>query len=120
MENDRSFDRFISLKMESPMSAEKLKEVEKMIAKVMKHKDCARAAAIDYMLIVATGRLLALRRYEDTLPEGKATKGVLSLAGRKKRAPKSPKIAPTVAAPVAASSRQVELPHHGASRRPGS
>jgi hypothetical protein len=77
--------------------SEKLKEVEKMIAKVMKKKDLAsRTAAIDYMLIVATGRLAALWRYDDSLPEGKTTKGVFALSGRKKPAAKTPKIAPKV------------------------
>jgi len=74
------------------MSAEKTKEVEKMIAKVEKKKDLTRAQAIDYMLGVATGRLLALWRYDESLPEGKATKGILQAAGRKKRAPKSARI----------------------------
>lgn len=73
---------------------EKLKAVEKMIAKVMQKKGLSRAAAQDYMLIVATGRLAALWRYDSSLPDGKQTKGILRLAGRKKRAPKSPKIAP--------------------------
>lgn len=77
--------------------SDKLPAVEKMIAKVMKKKDLPRNAAIDYMLVVATGRLAALWRYDDSLPEGKKTKGVLALAGRKKRAPKSPKIAPAAA-----------------------
>jgi hypothetical protein len=67
--------------------------VEKMIAKVMKRKDLERAAAIDYMLVVATGRLAALWRYDESVPEGKKTKGVLGLVGRKQRAPKTPKIA---------------------------
>jgi hypothetical protein len=67
--------------------------VEKMIAKVMKRKDLERSAAIDYMLVVATGRLAALWRYDESVPEGKKTKGVLGLVGRKQRAPKSPKIA---------------------------
>lgn len=76
--------------------SEKIKDVEKMIGKVMKKKDASRAAAIDYMLIVATGRLAALWRYDESVPEGKPNKGVLGLVGRKKRAPKSPKIAPPV------------------------
>jgi hypothetical protein len=67
--------------------------VEKMIAKVMKRKELERSAAIDYMLVVATGRLAALWRYDESVPEGKKTKGVLGLVGRKQRAPKSPKIA---------------------------
>jgi hypothetical protein len=74
------------------MSAEKIRDVEKMIAKVMRKKDLARNAAIDYMLVVATGRLAALWRYDESLPEGKLTKGILTLSGRKKRAPKTPKI----------------------------
>ena len=74
--------------------SEKIKDVEKMIAKVMKKKDLtSRTAAVDYMLVVATGRLAALWRYDDSLPEGKSTKGILALAGRKKPAPKTPKIA---------------------------
>lgn len=72
---------------------EKQKEVEKMITKVMKKKDLPRNAAMDYMLVVATGRLAALWRYDESVPEGKTTKGILALAGpRKKRAPKTPKI----------------------------
>lgn len=74
------------------MSAEKTKEVEKMIAKVEKKKGLTRAQAIDYMLGVATGRLLALWRYDESLPEGKHSKGILTEAGRKKRAPKSQRI----------------------------
>lgn len=74
------------------MSKEKPKEVEKIIAKVMKKKDLTREQALDYMLGVATGRLSALWRYDDTLPEGKATKGILQVAGRKKRAPKTARI----------------------------
>ena len=85
--------------------SEKLKAVEKMIERVMKKRDLSRPAAIDYMLIVATGRLAALYRYDDSLPEGKATKGILQLAGRKQRAPKSPKIAPSVAPPAAAKEK---------------
>lgn len=73
--------------------SEKIKAVETMISKVMKKKDLSRAAAIDYMLVVATGRLAALWRYETTLPEGKPTKGILTLVGRKKRADKTPRIA---------------------------
>ena len=73
--------------------SEKQKEVEKMIAKVMRKKDLTRNDAIDYMLVVATGRLAALWRYDESVPEGKKTKGILTLAGpRKKRAPKTPKI----------------------------
>lgn len=71
---------------------EKHKEVEKMIAKVMKKKDLSRNAAIDYMLGVATGRLSALWRYDDSLPVGKQSKGILQSVGRKKRAPKSKRI----------------------------
>lgn len=78
------------------MATEKSKDVEKMIARVMKKKDIARPAAIDYMLAVATGRLAALWRYDESLPEGKTTKGVLTSTGRKKRAPKTPKIAALV------------------------
>lgn len=80
--------------------SEKLKAVEKMIADIQKDKEISRAAAIDYMLIVATGRLKALGRYTDTLPEGKRKKGILTTIGRKKRAPKSPKIAPVLTAAV--------------------
>jgi hypothetical protein len=74
------------------MANEKIKDVEKMIAKVMKKKELARNAAIDYMLVVAAGRLAALWRYDDSLPEGKTSKGVLTATGRKKRAPKTPRI----------------------------
>lgn len=82
------------MKETSLQMSEKIKDVEKMIVKVMKKKAASRAAAIDYMLIVATGRLAALWRYDDSVPEGKPNKGVLALVGRKKRAPKSPKISP--------------------------
>jgi hypothetical protein len=60
--------------------------VEKMIAKVQKKKELSEKDAIEYMLAVATGRLAALWRYDDTLPEGKKNKGVLVTSGRKKRA----------------------------------
>lgn len=63
-----------------------------MVTKVMKKKDLARPEALAYMLGVATGRLAALWRYETSLPEGKTTKGILTVAGRKKRAEKSKKI----------------------------
>lgn len=86
--------------------------VEKMIAKVMKKKEFERSEAIDYMLVVATGRLAALWRYDDSLPEGKKTKGILALSGRKKRAPKSPKIAP-----VAAPAEAPEKPAKSAKKR---
>jgi hypothetical protein len=72
--------------------SEKSKEVEKMISKVEKKKDLTRNQAIDYMLGVATGRLAALWRYDESVPEGKHTKGILQLAGKKKRAPKTTKI----------------------------
>lgn len=73
--------------------SEKSKEVEKMIAKVMRKKELSRNDAMDYMLAVATGRLAALWRYDESVPEGKRTKGILTLAGpRKKRAPKTPKV----------------------------
>lgn len=71
---------------------EKAKEVEKMIAKVEKKKDLTRAQAIDYMLGVATGRLAALWRYDDSLAEGKTTKGILTTVGKKKRAEKTARI----------------------------
>ena len=74
------------------MTAEKTKEVEKMISKVEKKKDLSRAQAIDYMLGVATGRLNALWRYDDSLPVGKQTKGILQISGKKKRAPKVARI----------------------------
>lgn len=86
--------------------SEKMKEVEKMIAKVMKKRDLSRNAAIDYMLGVATGRLSALYRYDESLPEGKTTKGILQLSGRKKRAPKSPKISTLVPASAAAETEK--------------
>lgn len=85
--------------------SEKAKEVETMINKVMSKKDLTRAAAIDYMLVVATGRLAALWRYDKTLPEGKATKGILTVVGRKKRAEKTPSIASKLAAAAEKSER---------------
>lgn len=69
-----------------------------MITKVMKKKDLSRTAAIAYMLTVATGRLSALWRYDESLPEGKATKGVFELRARKKPAEKSPRIGAEAAA----------------------
>jgi len=68
--------------------SEQLPAVEKMIAKVMKRKEFTRAQAIAYMLLVATGRLSALWRYDDSLPEGKTSKGVI-LPGKRKRAERS-------------------------------
>jgi hypothetical protein len=91
--------------------SEKLKDVEKMIAKVMKRKDCSRTAAIDYMLLIATGRLAALWRYDQSVPEGKANKGILTVIGRKKRAPKTPKIGlPAAAAEPAEASKPKRKP----------
>lgn len=74
------------------MSTEKSKQVEAMIVRVMKKKELTRNAAMDYMLAVATGRLSALWRYEDSVPEGKKTKGVFELRARKKVAEKTAKI----------------------------
>ena len=74
-------------------------QVEKMIAKVMKGREVKRDDAIAYMLGVATGRLTALKRYADTVPEGKSSKGVMVPSGRKKRAERSKPV--KVAAPVA-------------------
>ena len=74
------------------MARDMPKEVEKMIAKVQRKKDLTREQALDYMLGVATGRLAALWRYDESLPEGKTTKGILALQGRKKRAEKTAKI----------------------------
>ncbi len=71
---------------------EKIKDVEKMIAKVVKRKELSRTAAIEYMLLIATGRLAALWRYDESVPDGKRNKGVLTTIGRRKRAPKTPKI----------------------------
>jgi hypothetical protein len=65
------------------------KEVEKMIASIMKHKECSKQDAIDHMLVVATGRLRALKRYDDSLPEGKTSKGILTTKGNRKRAERS-------------------------------
>ena len=68
------------------------KDIEKMISQVMRKRDIGRAAAIGHMLAVATGRLNALHRYSDSVPEGKETKGILRLVGRKKVAAKTAKI----------------------------
>ena len=68
------------------------KEVESMVSKVMRKKDLERPEALAYMLGVATGRLAALWRYETSLPDGKTTKGILTVQGRKKRADKSKRI----------------------------
>lgn len=86
--------------------SDKLPAVEKMIEKVQKKKDLSRNAAIDYMLAVATGRLAALWRYDESLPEGKTSKGILAISGRKKRAPKSPKIMPKVSESAAPEPKQ--------------
>lgn len=75
----------------------RLPATEKTIAKVQKKKELSEKEAIEYMLNVATGRLTALWRYDDSLPEGKRTKGVLTTVGRKKRADRSKAIK---AAPV--------------------
>lgn len=95
--------------------SEKSKEVEKMIAKVERKKDLTRNQAIDYMLGVATGRLLALWRYDESLPEGKTNKGILQTAGRKKRAPKSTKI--TVLPDSVKSERAAEKPEKKPAKR---
>ena len=75
------------------------KDIEKMISQVMNKRGLSRAAAIGYMLGVATGRLNALKRYGKTLPEGKDTKGILRIVGRKKVAPKAPRITTPVVPP---------------------
>lgn len=60
--------------------------VKKMIARVMKKKELKNESeAMVYMLTIATGRLAALWRYDDSLPEGKTSKGVM-VPGRRKRA----------------------------------
>jgi hypothetical protein len=71
---------------------EQIPAIEKMITKVMKKKDFDRAPAVAYMLAVATGRLAALWRYDETLPEGKQSKGIFAPKGKKKPAAKSAKI----------------------------
>ena len=58
-------------------------EIDKMIAKVMKKKELKKDEAIAYMLAVATGRLAALWRYDDSLPDGKSSKGVRAPGKRK-------------------------------------
>lgn len=75
---------------------ERTKEVEAMIAKVMKKKEINERDAITYMLGVAAGRLKALWRYDDKLPEGKSNLGILTVVGRKKRAEKSKAISTRV------------------------
>lgn len=79
------------------MQYERTKAVDTMIAKVSKKKDCSEKDAINYMLGVATGRLTALWRYDDKLPEGKSSLGILVPSGRKKRAEKSAAISTRVA-----------------------
>ena len=69
-------------------------QVEKVIKQVIKRRDCTEKEAIAYMLKVAAGRLSALYRYDETLPDGKASKGVFELKGRKKPAKKTPLIPP--------------------------
>ncbi len=66
--------------------------VKKMIARVMKKKNFAtEQEATVYMLTIATGRLAALWRYEESVPEGKSSKGVM-VAGKRKRAERKPPI----------------------------
>lgn len=72
--------------------SDKPKVVEAMISKVMRRKELTRNQAIDYMLGVATGRLNALWRYDDSVPEGKTTKGIMQSVKPKKRKPKVAKI----------------------------
>lgn len=64
----------------------------KMIAYIAKSRG-SEADAIEYMLNVATGRLVALGRYSKSLPEGKATKGAFTRTN-KKLAPRSKAIKP--------------------------
>jgi len=65
------------------------KEVQAAIKQVQKRKELSEADAITYMMGVAAGRLKALWRYDETLPEGKASKGILIAKGNKKRAERS-------------------------------
>jgi hypothetical protein len=69
---------------------ERPKPVTKMIGDIAKARECSETQAIEYMLTVATGRLLALGRYGKSLPEGKDSKGVLTR--KKKSAPRSKSI----------------------------
>lgn len=93
----------------------RLPQTEKMIAKVMKKKELSEKDAIEYMLAVATGRLTALWRYDETLPEGKRTKGILTTAGRKKRAERSK---PIPAAASVSGSKVEEKPRKTKPRKP--
>lgn len=88
------------------MSKSKNPQVNKMIARVMKKRGVSEAEAIEYMLTVATGRLAALWRYDDSLPEGKTSKGILVPKGNRKRAERSKpvkSVAPKAAAEAKAS-----------------
>lgn len=78
-----------------------IKEVEKMIAKVMKDRDCTRTDAVYHLATIGTGKLLALKRYKESLPQDKPNKGILTFTSeraRKKLAPKAAKLTPKAAA----------------------
>lgn len=75
------------------------KDVEKMITKVMKRKDLSRGAAMHYIMALGVGKLLAQERYTASLPEGKASKGILAFTSdraRKRLAPKAPRLTTSV------------------------
>jgi hypothetical protein len=88
------------------MKSELPSHVKKMIARVQKKKELTEPDAIAYMLGVAAGRLAALGRYGDTLPEGKLSKGVM-IAGRRKRAER---VTTKSAAEVVAGERKPRKP----------
>lgn len=77
--------------------------VQAAIKQVMKRKDLSEADAITYMMGVAAGRLKALWRYDDSLPEGKANKGILIAKGNRKRAERSKAIVTLPTAKAVAS-----------------
>lgn len=72
------------MKIENP-------EVAAMVARIMKEDGMSEAEVIAYMLRVATGRIRALRKYTETTPAGKTSKGVY--VAKKKTAPRGKPVA---------------------------
>lgn len=80
-----------------------------MIISVMRKKEISRAAAIDYILAIGTGKLLAQARYNASVPEGKPNKGLLVFASdraRKRLAPKAKRLLPLAAEAAAAAAKR--------------
>jgi hypothetical protein len=70
------------------------------------------------MLGVATGRLAALWRYDESLPEGKKSKGILAEVGRKKRAPKATRVVVLPEKPEPKEKPAKEKPAKPAKKKP--